>query len=277
MFAYNHGRFTSPDPYKIVAEVQYEQDPEKAKAMLVRYLIQPQQWNQYPYAINNPLKYTDPTGEIIELTGTEEEQKAALARIRATLGDERFALVKQSTVNGNTQLTIDSSNIEKFAGIGDDKDNEDFSRGMAGILANSQTVEFRIAEKFEYKDKNGTTQVGYTGNGCVISACGNGGITLRPSENASGNGNWQIFVNPNAGDKATAAAAGVWSIAGGKGSLVSTNDMVDAHEFGHVWETWQGTRMYGTGRGQQRPLPDSIVFENAVRARYPSSLRRTKH
>lgn len=275
-FAHNHGRFTSPDPYKIVAEVQNEPDAEKAKAMLVRYLMQPQQWNQYPYAINNPLKYTDPTGEIIELTGTEEEQQAALARIKAMLGDERFALVKQSTVNGNIRLTIDSGDIEKFARIGNNQENKDFSRGMAGILVNSQTVEFRIAEKFEYKDKNGKTQVAYTGNGCVFSGCTNGGVTLNPSENASGNGNWQLFVNPNAGEVATTAAAGLYWLTGGKGSLVSTNDSVDAHEFGHVWETWQGTRMYGTGRGQERPMRDSLVFENSVHDRY-NRLRRVKH
>jgi RHS repeat-associated protein len=276
-YRFSHGRFTSPDTYKIVAEVQAETDPEKAKAMLVRYLMQPQQWNQYPYAVNNPLKYIDPTGEIVELTGTEEEQKAALARIRAMLGEERFALVKQSTVNGKIQLTIDSNNIYKFAGIGNDSNNKEFSEGMAGILADKRVAEFRIAEKFEYKDKNGKTHTGYTGTGCFISYCSNGGVTLRPSENASGNGNYQIFVHPDAGRQATIAAAGNWDIAGGEGSLESTNDMVDAHEFGHISEIWRPRFQAIPKPGERRPLRDSLVFENAIRSRYPSPLRRTKH
>ncbi len=42
--------------------------------MLSRYISRPQQWNQYAYAVNNPLKYTDPSGEKVNLTG-ETAQK----------------------------------------------------------------------------------------------------------------------------------------------------------------------------------------------------------
>jgi RHS repeat-associated protein len=277
-YSSTQGRFTSPDPYKIVAEVQNEPDPEKARSMLTHYLMRPQLWNQYPYTINNPLKYTDPTGEIVELTGTAEEQQAALARIRAMLGEERFALLNQKTVNGNLQLSIDSSDVQKFAAIGSNGDERAFSAGMAGVLVRTSVVEFKIAEQFQYKDPSGKVHTGYTGNGCFLSQCGHGGFTLRPGENATGSGNWQIFVNPAAGKVATAAAAGIWDLAGGKGSLISSNDMVDAHEFGHVWENWQGPSVRDANpRTKTYFLPDSVVFENAVRSRYSSPLRRTMH
>jgi RHS repeat-associated protein len=279
-YSSTQGRFTSPDPYKIVAEVQNEPNPEKAKSMFVHYLMQPQLWNQYAYTINNPLKYTDPTGEVVELTGTEEEQRAALARIRAMLGEERFALLNQQIVNGHIQLSISANDVQRFAAIGgSNADERAFSAGMAGILVRTSIVEFKIAEQFQYKDPNGKVHTGYTGNGCFLfSECGNGGITLNPSQNASGNGNWQIFVNPQAGKAATAAAAGVYSITDGKGSLVSSNDMVDAHEFGHVWETWQGPYVIDTNpRTKPYLKPDSVIFENAIRSRYPSPLRRTQH
>ena len=61
--SFDLGRFTSPDPYKIVAEVKFERSSADAELMLQAYISQPQKWNQYPYTVNNPLKYTDPTGE----------------------------------------------------------------------------------------------------------------------------------------------------------------------------------------------------------------------
>ena len=45
------GRFLSPDPYI--------QSPDC-----------PQNYNRYTYCLNNPLRYTDPTGEIIKIEGT---------------------------------------------------------------------------------------------------------------------------------------------------------------------------------------------------------------
>jgi len=60
-YASPQGRFTSADPIIIASE----------------RLIDPQQLNLYPYARNNPLRFTDPTGEIInEPTGlSNEDQK----------------------------------------------------------------------------------------------------------------------------------------------------------------------------------------------------------
>ncbi|MGH9826464.1 MAG: RHS repeat-associated core domain-containing protein, partial [Blastocatellia bacterium] len=52
----SEGRFLSVDPYNPVTRSRSDDD-------LKTYLNQPQAWNKYPYTINNPLKYYDPSGE----------------------------------------------------------------------------------------------------------------------------------------------------------------------------------------------------------------------
>ena len=47
------GRFTSPDPLNVWA-LEEKQRQE--------YAANPQRWNKYSYALNNPLRYVDPTG-----------------------------------------------------------------------------------------------------------------------------------------------------------------------------------------------------------------------
>ncbi|MBA3632389.1 MAG: RHS repeat-associated core domain-containing protein [Acidobacteria bacterium] len=48
-YGYNHGRFTSPDPLMASATSN-----------------NPQSWNRYIYTFNNPLKYIDPTGMVVD-------------------------------------------------------------------------------------------------------------------------------------------------------------------------------------------------------------------
>ena len=49
------GRFTSSDPFNPIRGFTSREDLEA-------YLSNPQRWNQYAYALNNPFKYVDPDG-----------------------------------------------------------------------------------------------------------------------------------------------------------------------------------------------------------------------
>ncbi len=61
-FASIQGRFRSADPSDINFERQETSDPDEADAAFRNYINQPQHWNHYSCALNNPLKYVDPDG-----------------------------------------------------------------------------------------------------------------------------------------------------------------------------------------------------------------------
>ncbi|MGH9933458.1 MAG: RHS repeat-associated core domain-containing protein, partial [Pyrinomonadaceae bacterium] len=71
-YSSTQGRFTSPDP------VYFQTD----------MTTDPQRFNLYEYARNNPLKFIDPEGEAIELTGDEEARKRQLEAARSAVGNQ---------------------------------------------------------------------------------------------------------------------------------------------------------------------------------------------
>lgn len=94
------GRFTSPDPVWITP----------------RRMLDPQELNLYAYVRNNPLKYIDPDGTILELAASSEED----AR-------KKFALIQR----GLTQT--DRSHVRLVVGNG----KNGFAKGHFGITADA--------------------------------------------------------------------------------------------------------------------------------------------
>ena len=252
----NLGRYYSVDPYKIVAEVQQQKDAKKAKKMLDNYILKPTRWNRYIYVQNNPLIFVDPSGEVEVLTGSAADQKRALQRLRAELGEERWRYVKvgKACVQGCsgsgasksdvTILAIDESDYKAFSQIGGNSDEKAYSAGMGFILKSSRIVEFRIAD---------TDSLGES-----VAASG-GGVTI-PAE-ASPSGNIQIFVSNNAVRDANAAFQAMPNQ--GKDISSDRNPLrfgsvyeIDAHEHGHAADRLRGINTDG-----------SVDSENALRRR----------
>ncbi len=71
MFGSGVGRFTSPDPYNIIFEKEKGRNKREKYKIFSRFIAEPKNWNRYIYVLNNPLKYSDPTGLIfVEANGT---------------------------------------------------------------------------------------------------------------------------------------------------------------------------------------------------------------
>jgi len=224
--------------------------------MLDNYILKPTRWNRYIYVQNNPLIFVDPSGEVEVLTGSAADQKRALQRLRAELGEERWRYVKvgKACVQGCsgsgasksdvTILAIDESDYKAFSQIGGNSDEKAYSAGMGFILKSSRIVEFRIAD---------TDSLGES-----VAASG-GGVTI-PAE-ASPSGNIQIFVSNNAVRDANAAFQAMPNQ--GKDISSDRNPLrfgsvyeIDAHEHGHAADRLRGINTDG-----------SVDSENALRRR----------
>lgn len=124
-FSGAQGRFTSPDPVPFQSEM----------------VSDPQRWNLFSYARNNPTKYVDPTGEAIELTGSDEARRKALVALRLAVGDRAGTYLYEDKVT--TKNKDGSSTTRYFVGIysyGQDGDGPSFASLNAVASSLSQIV-----------------------------------------------------------------------------------------------------------------------------------------
>jgi RHS repeat-associated protein len=112
------GRFMTPDPVVITTE----------------RLMNPQQLNLYAYVANNPLRYIDPTGEILQCVGDAKSQSQCFSDLQQIAGDAKDRLsmdAKTGVVSFDTK-DLDLSKNEGASLVNDlvgSKSTYDFSVG----------------------------------------------------------------------------------------------------------------------------------------------------
>ena len=257
MYNFKHGRFAAVDPYNIILEVQAETDKEKAQGKLIGYISKPQQWNRYVYVANNPLSYIDPTGELLELTGTQAEKDRSLQRLRELLGKD--ADIGTHIVNGKTYVTAKGS-LRAAAG--------DVGQVVQDIINSRRTtVEFQVTNKDSVTDANGDT------------------LDLKnefAKTQIIDNTKIQIFIKDNQAGNVTVKLRSLWDTDGSLTPLKFTELTILAHELGHAWggivdnyyqkvTSTDDKRIWAAEADQNRQR--SVQVENWQRMRLGLSLR----
>ena len=107
-YSSTQGRFTSPDPYSINLERQYEANYEQANKLLYRYITNPLRWNRYAYALNNPLRYVDPSGE----TDEEIVVRVNIVYDKKSVGTEEAAKKLTATTVADAVKTYATAGIK---------------------------------------------------------------------------------------------------------------------------------------------------------------------
>jgi len=121
----NYGRFLSVDPV----------------LQMKRAMKKPQMWNRYAYAANNPLKYVDPTGKVLELTGNDEERKKTLAALRNSVPVEMRMFVRTTTTkDGKTVLDARYLNMGRESSSGNFQALRTISNSPGLVAANTSST-----------------------------------------------------------------------------------------------------------------------------------------
>ena len=182
------GRFTTTDPLYTWKE----------------NLIDPQRWNRYAYSRNNPLRYVDPTGAVLELVGGHRQE--AFSMLTNLVGGGGLSRVER---DGRT--FVEASGSLK-GGMG---------AAVAGIIGAPKTATLNVTTE--------DTRVG----GRTLDRWGGGAVA---GSEESLNGLTEIYVALSAGALASRAhdSIGYLNISSDRIPLRQSNESVLAHELGHA-------------------------------------------
>jgi len=218
----NMGRFMTPDPLMF----------QKQK------LLDPQQWNMYQYARDNPLRFIDPTGMKVQV-----EDSKALERIRSTVPEKVRASVKLDKDN-----MIDKKALNKV------KSNDPNVVALKQLVNNSKTLEVATANGVQLGANKESFK--YESVETVVSDLKNKGIEVDPKNITATN-----FLGYTQDAKDTASGNARVILSDGTGSAASAPGIdfavTSAHElYGHGLPQITGQPWQHDGGG---PVDTNII------------------
>ena len=204
--------------------------------------LDPRSWNLYTYTRNNPLKYIDPTGQIIQLTGeTPEERDAALKALRLSLVESEVAdqLYIKKNKEGQFVVAI-KGDTGQFRKAGD------LEAGLAEVISSEDVVEFQLSDRICKGSCNF-----FWGQSFNVSRWYGGAVTVDTDYTPSGN--ITVVVDPDGLNDAQAKDEEIPK---------TTLGEAVAHEFGHVRSLLQGFAL-----NSQTNKRAAVTDENFARGR----------
>jgi hypothetical protein len=222
-------------------------------AALGQHLRFTQTWNRYAYTVNNPLRYVDPSGESIRLTGeTEDERKAQLEAIRKSLGNSAVANRLYMNKVGSEFYVGIAGSADGFAAAGY------LESALAHVVTSSQVVDFGFATRYRMYDEDLIEKLPFMKGAGALSIVGGevgrhqgGGISIANWLSLSGR--FEVWIDPNHILDPAAAQQGIPK---------STLGEVVAHELlGHSFAFMLGIRSASVHHAF------AVFAENAARSR----------
>jgi RHS repeat-associated protein len=104
---YMHARSYSPGRFRFISVDPVGGDPKR-----------PQSWNRYSYVVGNPLKYTDPFGEIFKLSGCGSSGTKTTCQYQQGLLTEALGESAKFLVFGEGGVVSLNISAEKFKALG---------------------------------------------------------------------------------------------------------------------------------------------------------------
>ena len=108
-------------------------------------LTDPQRFNQYSYVRNNPLRFVDPKGEEIELTGeTDEERRKQLGAIQSAVGKGGDRLeIRQDKDSGKYMVKVKNDDLAGFSKVSSQ------AAAFGAIIGNSEIAKFAVMSRVD--------------------------------------------------------------------------------------------------------------------------------